>query len=254
MRGLRRAARWDLSFPPSCPGGQVVLEVVGGHVPAHPSATVVLLRDGADSGLEVLLVQRNQALRHMGGMWVFPGGRVEVADEAAASDDLEAARHAAVRETAEEVGLVLAADDLLPLSHWTTPEGVKRRFATWFFIAVVDRAQEVQVDGGEIACHRWAPPQAVLDEVCDPEHPLRLAPPTFVSLTELTELSDSASARARFGAWDAIVYAPRMVPVEGGSCFLYAGDAGFDRASPDVPGPRHRAYMTRQRTEYIRQY
>mgnify|MGYP001813032058 CR=1 FL=1 len=35
--------------------------------PIHPAATVVMVRDG-EAGLEVLLVQRNKAVQHMGGM------------------------------------------------------------------------------------------------------------------------------------------------------------------------------------------
>ena len=45
-----------------------------------PAATVVPLRDG-DSGLEVLLLQRN-ARGEFGHMWVFPGGRVDDGDHA----------------------------------------------------------------------------------------------------------------------------------------------------------------------------
>ncbi len=230
----------------------MVFEVVGGDVPVHSAATVVLVRDASPGGLEVLLVRRNEALRHMGGMWVFPGGRVEAKDADGADDAREAARFAAVRETAEEVGLELSPQSLLAFSHWTTPEGVKRRFATWFFIGVLDASAEVQVDGGEIACHRWVPPQVVLDEVADPGNPLRLVPPTFVSLTELAGYASSEAAMAALRAREPIVYAPKMVPVEGGNCFLYEGDAGFATGSLDVKGPRHRAWLTRERTEYIR--
>ena len=42
----------------------------------HDAATVVLLRDGA-GGLETLLLRRNSRIA-FGGMWVFPGGRVDV--------------------------------------------------------------------------------------------------------------------------------------------------------------------------------
>ena len=47
--------------------------------PIYPAATVVLVRD-SEQGPEALLVQRSQAVQHMGGMWVFPGGRVDEAD------------------------------------------------------------------------------------------------------------------------------------------------------------------------------
>ena len=49
------------------------------NVVAHPSATIVLLRD-APRGFEMLLLQRAAKLAFHGGAWVFPGGRVDAAD------------------------------------------------------------------------------------------------------------------------------------------------------------------------------
>jgi len=43
------------------------------------AATVVLLRDGRD-GLEAYLQLRPMGLGFAGGLWVFPGGRVDEAD------------------------------------------------------------------------------------------------------------------------------------------------------------------------------
>lgn len=45
----------------------------------HPSATVVLMREGGD-GPEVLLLRRNRATGFVPGAYVFPGGRVDIAD------------------------------------------------------------------------------------------------------------------------------------------------------------------------------
>ncbi len=45
----------------------------------HAAATVLLLRE-RESTLEVLMMRRGSTLSFMAGMWVFPGGRVEVAD------------------------------------------------------------------------------------------------------------------------------------------------------------------------------
>ena len=105
---------------------------------AFPSATVVLVRDGV-AGLEVLMVCRSKQVKHMGGMWVFPGGRVDPEDQVASGDVQAAAVNAAIRETQEEAGLDIAADHLYYISHWTTPEGAKKRFATWFFVGVLEQ-------------------------------------------------------------------------------------------------------------------
>lgn len=218
--------------------------------PILPAATVVLLRDG-EAGVEALLVQRSHAVKHMGGMWVFPGGKVDEADYEEGRDDYSAARNAAIRETAEEAGLVIEPDQLVYQSHWTTPAGAKKRFATWFFLAIVKDDQRVRVDGGEIAHHRWVSPDVALWEASDEACELRLMPPTYVSLVDIAQYDDCDQARKAIGARNAIVYAPNMVVVEGGMCFLYAGDAGYENGVPDIPGSRHRCHMTDGKLNYI---
>ncbi|MDR3529487.1 MAG: hypothetical protein P4L90_02860 [Rhodopila sp.] len=86
---------------------------------ARPAATIMLLRDGAD-GIEVFMVVRHHAIDFAAGALVFPGGRVEEADHALAEriddcpnpDGLDtealAFRVAAIRETFEECGVLLA--------------------------------------------------------------------------------------------------------------------------------------------------
>ena len=229
-----------------------MLETSDAIEPVFPAATVVLVRDGA-AGLEALLVQRNQAVQHMGGMWVFPGGKVDEADYPGDRDQYRAAVNAAIRETREEAGLDVTADQLVYLSHWTTPEGAKRRFATWFFLTMLADGQEVRVDGGEIAQHRWVNPATALSESADDQHPLRLMPPTYVSLADIADCDSCAQARERIGQRDAIIYAPRMVSIDGGMCFLYAGDAGYQDNLLEAEGGRHRLYMINNQLDYIRQ-
>jgi 8-oxo-dGTP pyrophosphatase MutT (NUDIX family) len=100
-----------------------------------PAATVVLVRDG-DSAVEVLMLRKNSKIT-FGGMWVFPGGKIDAADYPGgevSSDNIDAAaRAAAVRETQEEAGITVDAQDYEFLSHWTPPPGQQKRFATWFF-------------------------------------------------------------------------------------------------------------------------
>jgi len=96
-----------------------------------PAATVVLLRE-SDPGVEVLLMQRHRASKFAGGDFVFPGGKIEVddnpenasawcegldPDRAAARIGLAGDRRTAlgywigaIRETFEEVGVLLAYD------------------------------------------------------------------------------------------------------------------------------------------------
>ena len=82
--------------------------------PATPAATVLLLRDGAD-GLEVFMVQRHLESDFVGGAYVFPGGKVDAADLDMPEGTLTGGPHAdtgfrvaAIRETFEECGVLLA--------------------------------------------------------------------------------------------------------------------------------------------------
>jgi 8-oxo-dGTP pyrophosphatase MutT (NUDIX family) len=217
---------------------------------AYPSATVVLVRDGAE-GLEVLMVQRHNQVKHMGGMWVFPGGRVDPADHTSDGDAYAAAVNAAIRETREEAGLTIGPDHLFYMSHWTTPEGAKKRFATWFFVGVLEEHQDVVVDGGEIYQHRWVRPQQALQAQARGE--LKLMPPTYITLLELDDFDHCATAQQTLGERDAIQYAPRVTTLDDALHFLYAGDAGFEEADPARPGPRHRCIMHEETLTYLRE-
>jgi 8-oxo-dGTP pyrophosphatase MutT (NUDIX family) len=113
------------------------------------AATVILLRDGSE-GLETLMLKRNSKIA-FGGMWVFPGGRIDSDDWSGVeeNDDLAASRRAAVREAFEECGLGVDPNAMHPFSHWTPPKTTPRRFLTWFFAARAG-VGEVAIDHGEI--------------------------------------------------------------------------------------------------------
>ncbi|HEY2429635.1 MAG TPA: NUDIX hydrolase, partial [Acidimicrobiales bacterium] len=153
-----------------------------------PAATVVPLRDGPE-GVEVLMLRKNSRLA-FGGMWVFPGGRVDAGD--GPGDELETARRAAVREATEEAGIVIDPDSLVVFSHWTPPDGAPRRFMTWFFLAPVREAVEVIIDMGEIHDHGWLTPADALRRRDAGEY--ELAPPTWMTLARLAAAADVDAA------------------------------------------------------------
>ena len=99
------------------------------HLIPRPAATVTLVRD-APGGFEVLMMQRNFQSVFMPGMHVFPGGAVDPHDSSAdiaalcsGLDDVDASRKlgissgglaywvAAIRESFEEAGILLACND-----------------------------------------------------------------------------------------------------------------------------------------------
>ena len=217
------------------------------------AATVVLVRDGP-RGLEALLLRRNANLAFHGGSWVFPGGRVDSDDHdpADTSDgaDERAARAAAVREAREEAGVVIEGGSLVPFSHWTTPPGPPRRFATWFFLASVEDAI-VTTDGGEITDHRWFRPGDALAAQRAGE--IELPPPTFVTLLRLAEAAtvEDALHEARAAAY--VRFEPRLHPVEGGFVSLYDGDVAYeDRTRFEEASPRHRLWAVESGWRYER--
>ncbi len=204
------------------------------------AATVVLLRDHEDR-LETLMLRRNSRLRFAGGMWVFPGGRVDPVDRCPGDDDPVAPfRRAAVREAEEEAGLIVAADQLVDFSHWTPPAGISRRFATWFFLA---RAPEgaVTIDGGEIHDHRWIEPAAAMHRRDQGE--IELAPPTWVTLDRLAQHSNVEAALAHARANASAFYLTRIARTDAGPVALWEGDAGYADGQPAAKGARHRLQM-----------
>lgn len=208
--------------------------------PAVPAATVVLLRDDAD-GLRTLMLRRN-ASGAFGGMWVFPGGRVDDGDRR--PDDLEdeaPARRAAVREAVEECALLLEPHELVPLSRWTPPAETPRRFDTWFFVARASDG-DVVVDGEEIHEHVWLSPRDVLERRDDGE--LDLAPPTFVTLTDLAGAGSVDEVLALAESRRPVPWYVSKFSSDGEhQVLLWEGDAGYERADAGVDGPRHRLWM-----------
>ena len=204
-----------------------------------PAATLVLVRERAGE-LQVLLSQKNPKSRFMGGFFVFPGGRIEAADHdqirwqhhvdlsprkirrRIGRPDAVAAAMAAIRETFEETGILLAAADrhnasalqalharrmsgdlspewlqrlvetdnwviqlsaLLRWSRWITPDQMRYRFDTWFFLARMPSDQVCQPDMRETVHAVWLSPKGALQKNLAGE--IRLSPPTLITLHEM---------------------------------------------------------------------
>jgi 8-oxo-dGTP pyrophosphatase MutT (NUDIX family) len=172
------------------------------------NASSIILIKGQPGNEKIVMGKRNMALKFMPGALVFPGGRVDRGDGGIkAVDDLHpqtrdkllahirgnstdrrahALGVAAIRELAEETGLLIGApSQTLPRHHdWQmfsnkglapsvsglrllaraiTPPGVHRRFDTWFFaMRLQDNhqlAQEGLISSGELEDLQWIRPQ-----------------------------------------------------------------------------------------------
>jgi len=211
-------------------------------VPAIPAATVLLVRDAVGaSGVEVLMIERGQGTS-FGGMWAFPGGVIELADIPAGSapDPLPAARRAAARETAEEVGLVVDPDDMVWWSHWVPPERTpaRKRFSTWFLLSPAgdQHADErVEVDGHEVRTHRWIRPSDAIDGFMAGE--LGVVAPTMVTLVDLARRT---SVEHAISTAHVEHFATRIIAADDGRWCIWHGDAAYDTGDLGAPGERNR--------------
>jgi 8-oxo-dGTP pyrophosphatase MutT (NUDIX family) len=212
--------------------------------PPIPAATVVLVRDIGDH-LETLMLRRNAEVS-FGGLWVFPGGRVEVDD----GDGERGARHAAAREAAEEAGLVVDSEVLVPFAHWTPPPVALKRFATWFFVAPAP-AGVVSIDGGEIHEHVWVTPSTAFERHAGGE--IQLAPPTWVTLHWLAESPNVDAAMQRARAETVEHFSTHIAKGEDGELVaLWHGDVAYEGGDLAAAGGRHRLAMTEGGWRYER--
>jgi len=141
------------SFPEAGPG-----EAINLGIPAKPrlAATILLLRDREAGGpLEVLMLKRSAESHFMPSVWVFPGGSLDPED----GEGLDGLRTCAARELHEEAGIQIdLSTELIALARWVTPEVVKTRFDTWFFLARAPEGVEVKPDNFEMTEALWINP------------------------------------------------------------------------------------------------
>lgn len=212
--------------------------------PPIPAATAVLVRDTTE-GLETLMLRRN-AQGAFGGMWVFPGGRVDADD----GDGEAGARRAAARETLEEASLVIDSDALVPFAHWTPPPIAPKRFATWFFLVSAPEGI-VAVDGREIHEHLWVTPADAI-RLRDAGQ-IELAPPTFVTLHWLSRQRDVAAALAEAAAGPVEFFSTKVMrAVSGEPVAVWHGDVAYEGDDLDIDGARHRLAMIEGQWAYER--
>ena len=212
--------------------------------PAIPAATVVLLRD-SDNGVEVLMLRKNPEIG-FGGMWVFPGGRIDPEDYPESGDAKQAARTAAAREASEEAGVQIDSELFIQFSQWTPPPITQKRFETSFFAVQAPYGLDINIDGEEIHEHQWINPAEAI-RLRD-KGKIDLVAPTWVTLHHISKHPTVESALAHLASGSIGVYqthadksgaADRVV--------MWAGDAGYETWDAGVEGPRHRLTMTKNR-------
>lgn len=200
-----------------------------------PAASLILMRDRRSGPPDILIVRRGAALVFAAGAYVFPGGRVDPADFAAAerqvgvADSAErAARIAAVRETQEETGIAAAAEvaDLVPFARWMPPVEAPRRFDTRFYLARArDDGAAPLADGIESDAAFWASAQAVLDDCAAGRG--RAIFPTRRLLERLAQFGSFAAACEQAMRLPDRIIAPWVEQRPDGAWLCIPPDAGY---------------------------
>lgn len=214
------------------------------------AATILLVRD-SDDGLEILLLKRNSNAKNMADVWMFPGGKID--EEDLGSNELERAARGGLRELCEEADVSLELDSLTTFSHWLTPAGQKRRFATWFFIATIPEDALVKVDGEEMVEAVWMSPGDAVNE--HRAGRLRLPPPTVVSLIDVSHSATASQAVQRASKRQAPYFYPKILADNPDDIvMLYPGDAGYETSDREAEGDRHRANWVDGVIDYERSF
>jgi 8-oxo-dGTP pyrophosphatase MutT (NUDIX family) len=258
----------------------------------RPASTILLLRDSAgpdgNGEIEVFMMVRHYEIDFSSGALVFPGGSVDQGDqeiiarpelygggEGLAAQELSF-RIAAIRETFEESGILLARprgsqglveapraaeieaahrallcegkttflkvltdngmllalDELVPYAHWITPEGMPKRFDTWFFLASAPPEQAGAHDGKESTDSIWVSPREAL--AGGESGRFKLPFPTTRNLIKLGQHPTVKAALDDAAGKPIVTVMPVMTTSNGGRQLRIPREAGYDGEVFDV--------------------
>jgi 8-oxo-dGTP pyrophosphatase MutT (NUDIX family) len=253
-------------------------------VAPRPASTILLLRDSAVTRgeIEVFMMVRHYEIDFSSGALVFPGGSVDKGDQEiianpalyAGGEGLDASalsfRIAAIRETFEESGillarvsgstslidarraseieaahrgplceskttfskiladngLLLALDELVPYAHWITPEGMPKRFDTWFFLAAAPPEQVGAHDGRESTDSIWLSAREAL--AGGESGRFKLPFPTTRNLIKLGKQPSVGAALGDSRGRPVVTVMPVMTKLNGGRQLRIPREAGYD--------------------------
>jgi len=253
---------------------------------ARPASTILLLRDSAgpdgNGEIEVFMMVRHYEIDFNSGALVFPGGSVDAGDHEicgklelySGGEGLDRTarsfRIAAIRETFEESGILLAKprgstplvdarrageiealhrtalcegkttflkvltdngmlltlDELVPYAHWITPEGMPKRFDTWFFLTAAPPEQVGAHDGKESTDSIWISPREAL--AGGESGRFKLPFPTTRNLIKLGKHGTVKSALGEARQSKIVTVMPVMTKLNGGRQLRIPADAGYD--------------------------
>lgn len=228
------------------------------------AAAALIVRD---SPFQVLMVRRRASSFYSSAI-VFPGGLVEPEDFAedwrsrvAGADEHDATERAlrvgVWREVFEETSLLLAGagavepadtfldivsrngarlplDDIVRFGHWITPERVRKRFDTHFFLCAAPDGAQAKCDGEETVGFEWVRPIEALARAASRQQPLLF--PQLMNLRWLAESTSVADAFSAARARPIVSVTPRIDRREHGIFIIIPEAAGYGVTEFTDPG------------------
>jgi 8-oxo-dGTP pyrophosphatase MutT (NUDIX family) len=247
-----------------------------------PAATLVLVSSETLADPQVFMLKRQSQSGFWAGVHVFPGGVVEEEDLILAGELLpHFASHplldgcknqrqslsffiAAIRETAEESGFLLAQDQngqypaasttkalvdeiqagknfnallkahqlwphiqaLKPISWWITPTVEKRRYDTRFFLATLPAGQSAQISNQESSAGYLINAQQALRDYRDEK--ITLLPPTIATLEQLAQMTPMSGLPIQ-------AICPELIQDTGKLILALPGDPLHSQSIPALP-------------------
>jgi 8-oxo-dGTP pyrophosphatase MutT (NUDIX family) len=126
-----------------------------------------------------------------------------------------------------ESGISLALDELVPYAHWVTPEGMSKRFDTWFFLAAAPPAQLGAHDGRESTDSIWVSPREAL--AGGESGRFKLPFPTTRNLIRLGKQPNVRAALEDMRGKPIVTVTPVMTRLDnGGRRLRIPAEAGYD--------------------------
>jgi 8-oxo-dGTP pyrophosphatase MutT (NUDIX family) len=189
--------------------------------------------EGLDAaGLSFQIAAIRETFEESGILLAKPRGSNALVDARRASQ-IETADRAALCEgkttflkVLADNGMLLALDELVPYAHWITPEGMPKRFDTWFFLAAAPPEQAGAHDGKESTDSIWVSPREAL--AGGESGRFKLPFPTTRNLIKLGKHRTVKAALDDARGKAVVTVMPVMTRLNGGRQLRIPAEAGYD--------------------------
>lgn len=142
---------------------------------------------------------------------------------------------ASFRDLIAGEGLVLATELMVPFAHWITPEGMPKRFDTYFYLVAAPVEQLALHDGVEAVEGLWIAPQRALREAAAGTRTVVF--PTKMNLQKLARYRTVAEAVAASRSEPLVTVMPRIEQTETSHTLHIPEAAGYGVTSVTINRP-----------------